>query len=212
MQLVVGRVGRAHGLRGEVAVQVRTDDPALRFAPGAVLPTEPASAGPLTVVATRWHSGRLLVTFAQASDRTGAEALRGTVLLVEVAEDDVTEDPDEFYDHQLLGLRAVTPGGLLVGRVEDVLHLPGQDVLVVARAAGGEGLIPFICEFVPQVDVPGGQLVVTPPPGLLELGEQPLESGSGAVLDQSAEPSGPSEPSQPSERTEEGVDAPVDAR
>ena len=183
MQLVVGRIGRAHGLRGEVAVQVHTDDPAARFAPGTVLPTDPPSAGPLTVTATRWHSGRLLVAFAEASDRTGAEALRGTVLLVEVDDDEVIEDPDEFYDHQLLGLRAVTPAGHEVGPVEDVLHLPGQDVLVVARPEGGEVLIPFVAELVPHVDVPGGQLVVAPPPGLLELDGPPRAAGSAPAPD-----------------------------
>ena len=81
MQLVVGRVGRPHGIRGELTVQVHTDDPDLRFAAGSVLATEPAVRGPLTVSSSRWHSGRLLVTFAGYNDRGSAEDLRGTTLV-----------------------------------------------------------------------------------------------------------------------------------
>ena len=112
MQLVVGRIGKAHGIRGEVGVEVRTDDPDARFASGESLITEPADRGPLRVDATRWHSGRLLVNFAGVADRTAAEALRGTLLLVEVDESERPDDPDEFYDHQLVGLRVVSTAGI----------------------------------------------------------------------------------------------------
>jgi 16S rRNA processing protein RimM len=168
MQLVVGRIGKAHGIRGEVGVEVRTDDPDARFASGASLITEPADRGPLRVDATRWHSGRLLVNFAGVADRTAAEALRGTLLLVEVDESERPDDPDEFYDHQLVGLRVVSTAGDEVGEVADVLHLPAQDVLAIKRSDGAEVLVPFVKELVPVVDVDRGALTVDARPGLLD--------------------------------------------
>ena len=171
MLVTVGRIGRPHGIRGEVTVEVRTDSPDVRFAPGSVLLTEPARVGPLTVAAARWHSGRLLLLVDGVHDRTGAEALRGAVLSSEVDDDQVAEDPEEFYDHQLRGLRALTPAGSEVGVVEDVIHLPSQDLLSVRREGGREVLVPFVAEIVPEVDVAAGTLVVDLPPGLLELDE-----------------------------------------
>lgn len=169
MQLVVGRVGRPHGVRGEVLVDSRTDRPEDRFADGAVLATEPAERGPLTVSAARWHGGRLLVRFAGVTDRVGAEQLNGTTLLTEVDERERPADPDEFYDHQLVGLEVVTAGdGPLVGTVDDVLHLPGQVLLSVRRPTGEEVLVPFVSAIVPVVDIDAGRLVVDPPGGLLD--------------------------------------------
>jgi 16S rRNA processing protein RimM len=177
MQLVVGRIGRAHGIRGEVSVQVRTDDPDLRFAPGSVLATDPAALGPLTVGSVRWHLGRLLVRFEGLADRTGAEGLAGALLLVDSAEVGKPADPDEFNDHELIGLTAVTVAGEPVGTVTDVLH-HGQDLLVIRPAAGGgasrgdgETLVPFVRAIVPEVDLEAGRLVVDPPPGLLDPGD-----------------------------------------
>jgi len=169
MQLVVGRIGRAHGIRGEVSVDVRTDDPERRFTPGSVLVTDPAGRGPLTVAAGRVHSGRLLVSFEGVPDRTAAEALRGTLLLAEVDDDEVAADPDEFYDHQLVGLAVETVDGLQVGEVAEMLHLPGQDVFGVRRSDGTEVLVPFVAEIVPDVDLAAGRVVVDPPEGLLDL-------------------------------------------
>jgi len=170
MQLVVGRITRPHGVRGELAVEVRTDDPDLRVAAGVVLATEPAAAGPLTVTGTRWHSGRLLVRFAGVEDRNSAEDLRGTLLVVDSGDLEDPTDPDEFRDHQLIGLRVVGPGDEQVGTVDDVLH-SGQDLLVVAGSGarvGAEILIPFVSAIVSDVDVAAGQLRVDPPPGLLD--------------------------------------------
>ncbi|MBV2362569.1 ribosome maturation factor RimM [Streptomonospora nanhaiensis] len=169
MRLVVGRIGRAHGVRGDVAVDVRTDDPAARFAPGSRLATDPADAGPLTVSSARTHSGRLLVRFAGVSDRTAAEGLRGVTLWVDSADVPPVDDPDEFHDHELIGLRVRTTAGEEVGEVADVLH-NAQDVLVVADPQGAEFLVPFIRDLVPEVDPAAGVLVVDPPPGLLDLG------------------------------------------
>jgi 16S rRNA processing protein RimM len=170
MELVVGRIARPHGVRGELAIDVRTDDPELRLAAGAVLKTEPAAAGPLTVVRTRWHSGRLLVTFNGIEDRNGADDLRGVLLLVDSAELEDVTDPDEFRDHQLIGLAVVAPDGEHVGDVADVLH-SGQDLLLVSgsgKRAGEEIMIPFVSAIVPEVDLAAGVLRIDPPPGLLD--------------------------------------------
>jgi 16S rRNA processing protein RimM len=193
MQLVVGRVGRPHGIRGEVTVQVHTDDPDLRFAAGSVLATDPASRGPLRIRSSRWHSGRLLIAFDGYADRSRAEELRGTLLVMDSAEAGPV-GPEEFRDHELIGLDVVTVAGELVGVVADVLH-HGQDVLVVGPARGrpggrgpgrrslspvvspgpagdgpGQILVPFVAAIVPEVDVSAGRVVIDPPPGLLDLG------------------------------------------
>src|SRR5258708_32854511 len=130
MQLVVGRVGRPHGIRGEVTVDVRTDDPDIRFAVGTVLTTDPAAAGPLTVESVRWHSGRLLVEFAGIADRTQAESLRGTWLTLDSAQVTSPEDPDEFYDHELVGLAVVPTSARPAGAATDVPP-PGQCPLAI---------------------------------------------------------------------------------
>jgi 16S rRNA processing protein RimM len=171
VRLVVGRIGKAHGLRGEVTVEVRTDDPDLRFAPGTELETDPAERGPLTVAAGRVQSGRLVLSFERVADRTAAEALRNTLLIVEADADESTDDPDEFYDHQLVGLSVVTVDGRDIGTVAEMLHLPAQDVFAVRRPDGREVLIPFVAKIVPRVDLERGAVVVDPPPGLLELTE-----------------------------------------
>ena len=166
MQLVVGRIGRPHGVRGEVTVEVRTDDPELRFAPGTAIATDPADRGPLVVAGRRWHKGVLLVAFEEVPDRNAAEELRGTMLVIDSADVEPSDDPDEFHDHQLIGLTVVTVAGEHVGEVEDVLH-HGQDLLVVKRKGQDEALIPFVKALVPDVDLEAGRLVVDPPEGLL---------------------------------------------
>ena len=170
MQLVVGRVGRPHGLRGEVTVEVRTDDPGQRFMAGSSLATVPAERGPLKVAASRWHSGRLLVRFAGYEDRDAAEELRDTILAIDSDELEPLEGPDDFYDHDLIGLQVVTAVGDPVGAVSDVLHY-GQDMLVIegtGTRSGAEILVPFVAAIVPEVDVAAGRLVIDPPPGLLD--------------------------------------------
>ncbi|WP_059011700.1 ribosome maturation factor RimM [Streptomyces specialis] len=178
MQLVVARIGRAHGIKGEVSVEVRTDEPELRLAPGAVLATDPPEVGPLTVADGRVHSGRLLLRFAGVADRTAAEALRNTLLLAEVDPEAQPDDPEEFYDHQLVGLDVVTADGARVGPVTEIAHLPGQDLLIVERETGGEVLIPFVSEIVPDIDLAARRMVVVPPPGLLDADESDDE-GNG---------------------------------
>ncbi len=166
--VVVGRIGRPHGVRGEVTVEVRTDDPDLRFAPGAVLRTEPADRGPITIAGRRWHREVLLLSIDGVESREAAEELRDTELHVPVAELPALEDPEDYYDHQLVGLAARLPDGTDLGTVSAVRH-EGADLLVVRRVEGGELLVPFVTAIVPTVDVAGGFLVVDPPEGLLDL-------------------------------------------
>jgi 16S rRNA processing protein RimM len=174
-QVVVGRVGRAHGVRGEVGVEPRTDEPSRRFAVGVVLrtetdararsPVDPPSA--LTVAATRWHQRRLLVRFEEVAGRAAAEALRGVLLVTDVDPAERPDHPEEYYDHQLTGLRVGTTGGAPVGEVASVVHTGGQDLLVVRRDDGGEVLVPFVTALVPVVDLTAGLLQVADRPGLL---------------------------------------------
>jgi 16S rRNA processing protein RimM len=168
-RLTVGRIGKPQGIRGEVTVEVRTDAPEIRFAVGSVLVTDPTERGPLTVESTRDQNGRLIVAFAGVPDRTAAEALRDTMLLVDASDVPPSDDPDEFHDTQLMGMTADLVDGTRLGEVTDVLHLPHGDVLVVRRAEGPEVLVPFVKAIVPEVDVTGGRLVVDPPEGLLDL-------------------------------------------
>ena len=175
-EVVVGRIGRAHGVKGEVSVEPRTDEPERRFADGAVLTTRtPGGAGTqtaerpatLTVRRTRWHQSRLLVTFVGVDERTAAERLRGLSLVVDLDPDEVPEDPEEFYDHQLVGLAVSTTDGVAAGEVADVIHGASQDLLAIRTAEGREVLVPFVSALVPVVDVPAGRLEVADRPGLL---------------------------------------------
>ncbi|MGW0665785.1 ribosome maturation factor RimM [Streptomyces sp. NPDC002746] len=171
MQLVVARIGRAHGIKGEVTVEVRTDEPELRLGPGAVLATEPASTGPLTIETGRVHSGRLLLRFEGVRDRTAAEALRNTLLISEVDPEELPEDPEEFYDHQLMDLDVVLADGTEIGRITEITHLPSQDLFIVERPDGTEVMIPFVEEIVSEIDLEEQRAVITPPPGLIDESE-----------------------------------------
>ncbi|MCX5210609.1 ribosome maturation factor RimM [Kitasatospora sp. NBC_00240] len=177
MQLVVGKIGRAHGIKGDVSVEVRTDEPELRLGPGAVVLTDPASTGPLTVESGKVHSGRLLLRFAGVNDRNAAEALRGTVLISEVDPEERPDDPEEFYDHQLIGLDVVLLDGTPVGELTEVVHLPYQDLLTVTKADGTEVLVPFVTRIVPTIDLENQRAVIDPPPGLIDAVEAEVVPG-----------------------------------
>ena len=168
MQLVVGRIARAHGIGGEVSVEVRTDAPDERFALDVTLQTDPAHLGPLTVRRFRWHSGRLLVAFDGVADRAAAETLRGVLLVVDSATSPET-DEDEYWDHELTGLSVVSAADEPVGVIDGVLHPPGPVLLVVRRPDGAEALIPFVRDIVPVVDLAAQRVVVDPPEGLFDL-------------------------------------------
>ena len=161
--VVVGRIGRAHGLRGEVFVEPRTDEPERRFAPGEKLRTD---TGSLTVATSRTHSGKLVIRFEELDGRNAAEAARGTELTCLVDPTELPEDPEEFYDHQLIGLRVETPEGEVIGELERVEHGAAQDLLVI-RTPEREVLFPFVSVFVPEVDIAGGRIVVDDQPGIL---------------------------------------------
>jgi len=179
--VVVGRIGRPHGVKGAATIEVRTDEPDKRFAVGARLLTD--SGLDLTVASATWHSGRLLVTFEGYEDRTAVEQLRNALVSVDRPADERPEDPEEFYDSDLEGCEVVVDGsdsdgdsdgvviGVGIGVVREVSHLPGQDLLVVVTPDEREVLIPFVSEFVPQIDVSAKRIVITPPEGLLEPGD-----------------------------------------
>lgn len=166
--IAVGRIGRPHGVRGANFVEPWTDDPDERFAVGTVLVTDPAAAGPLTVESATTSGGKLVVHFASVDDREGAEALRGVRVLIEAAARPDLDDPDDFYDTDLIGLAGRTVDGVELGPVTDVLHAGGADYLVLERD-GRELLVPFVRAVVPTVDVAGGAVVIDPPEGLLDL-------------------------------------------
>ena len=168
MQLTVARVSKAHGLKGEVALDLRTDDPESRLAVGERLATVPPDAGPLTVTHAREHQGRWLVTFAEITGRTAAEELRGTELVVEA---DVSDEEDAWYPHELAGLRVELADGTVVGTVVSLEYLPAHESLLIDEILPDGGttrtLVPFVLAIVPVVDLAGGRVVLTPPGGLL---------------------------------------------
>jgi 16S rRNA processing protein RimM len=190
MLLVVGQIGKPHGIRGEVVVTVRTDEPEARFVPGAVFVTEvprdrrvstgPADPAPppgaryevpekLTTESLRWHQGRIIARFSGVADRDVAEALRGVLLQVDSAEVESPTGPDEFHDHELVGLRVEQADGTVLGTVGRIEHAPASDLIVLAKAGGGTALIPFVRPLVPAVDLAAGRVVVDLPEGLLDL-------------------------------------------
>jgi 16S rRNA processing protein RimM len=166
--VAIGRIGRARGIRGEVFIQPWTDDPDGRFAVGAVLRTDPPERGPLTVETVSSAGGKWVVRFAGFADRSTAEALRGTMLVLPLGERPPIEDPDEFYDTDLIGLAARTTDGTPLGPIRDVLHAGSADYLVL-DVEGTERLVPFVAAVVPTVDVRGGVVEIDPPEGLFDL-------------------------------------------
>ncbi len=178
IEVVVGRVGRPHGIRGEVTIEVRTDEPGHRFADGAVLRAEPprGSASPLralSVAGSRWHRSTLLVRFDELPDRDTAEAARGILLFATVDVADSPADPDEFYAHQLVGLAAYDEQGTHLGEVSALVRGGAQDLLTVRTPDGREALVPFVKALVPEVDLAGGKVVVADRPGLVTPLEEP---------------------------------------
>jgi 16S rRNA processing protein RimM len=173
MELVVGRVVRAHGITGEVVVEVRTDDPESRFAPGITLRGKGSRGGAergYVIDSVREHGGRLLVRLDGITDRNAADALRGTLFVVDSADLPPIEDPDEYYDHQLEGLRVRTVSGDDVGVVAEVLHTAAGELLAVRRSDGAEVLVPFVGAIVTSVSLEDRAVEIDPPDGLLDLG------------------------------------------
>jgi 16S rRNA processing protein RimM len=172
MELVAGRIAKAHGITGELVVDIRTDDPDARFVPGNRLRLKNTRAGSereVVISGVRPHAGRLLVRLEGVTDRDSAEALRGQLFVVDSADLPPIEDPDEYYDHQLEGLAVRTIEGRDIGTVLEVLHTPGGELLSVRGESGGEVLVPFVSEIVTDVSLADGVVQIDPPEGLLEL-------------------------------------------
>lgn len=165
MELTVAEVGAAHALKGEVLLNLHTDVPEERIYPGAQFNTVPANRGPLTVETIRVHKGRLAVRFAGHADRNAAEALRGTKLVITVAEEDLEEDA--WYAHELIGLKVQHVNGTDLGEVSDLLLGDAQDLLEV-KYQGRKILVPFVEEIVPEIDEETGVVLVDPPGGLFD--------------------------------------------
>ncbi|MFZ2014587.1 MAG: ribosome maturation factor RimM [Nocardioides sp.] len=182
IDVVVGRIGKPHGIRGEVTVEVRTDEPDRRFAVGTTVRPQRPGGGPapwpaFTVTGARWHQTTLLLRFEELTDRSSAESARGLLLHATVAADETPDDPDEFYDHQLVGLAAEDLDGVGLGEVTAVLH-GAQDLLQIRTPDGRDALVPFVAALVPEVDLGGGRVVVADRPGLVT--PFPDETGTDA--------------------------------
>ena len=139
-------------MRGEVTVEIRTDDPDSRFAIGATLATDPENKGPLTIRDARFHSGTLLLSFNGFDDRTSVESLRNVLLLSDVNPKEANATEDDFHISQIVGSSVIDGEGIDWGLVVDVMHLPAQDTLVIDHN-GREILVPFVKAFVPKVDI-----------------------------------------------------------
>ncbi|MBY6411135.1 ribosome maturation factor RimM [Rhodococcus sp. BP-252] len=174
MELVTGRVVKSHGIRGEVVVEVRTDEPDDRFAVGSVIrgrkPRDTTGEVDYTVEAAREHSGRLLLRLKGIDSRDAADALRGTLFMVESDDLESSDDPDEFYDHELEGLTVQLADGTVVGTVREVLHSAAGELLSIRPADGSrsEVLVPFVAAIVTSVSLADGTVVIDPPEGLLD--------------------------------------------
>ena len=176
-QLRVGRLVKAHGLKGAIKLELYTDDPDGRFVPGATFTLQVPESSPwhgkkLTVREFKWMNSHPVAFFDGVEDRSAAEDLIRAILWVDEDAEAVPTEDDAWFDHQLVGLDVVRDG-VSVGRVVRVDHFPAQDLLIIRRSGGSaasddEVLVPFVKAIVPEVDVAGGRVVVTPPPGLFE--------------------------------------------
>jgi 16S rRNA processing protein RimM len=160
MRLLVGRIGRAHGILGEATIEVRTDEPDRRFAVGSTVSTD--SHGELKIISGRVHNGILLLGFDGYNDRNAIEKLRNTLLYADVDINEASDVADEYHVLQLIGCQVILEGGEVFGEVTDVINLPGQDLLAIATN-GGEQLIPFVHQLVPAVDIKNKKITVIPP-------------------------------------------------
>jgi 16S rRNA processing protein RimM len=171
VELIVGRVAKSHGVTGELVVDVRTDDPELRFAPGAVLRAKASDHGErnYVVTAVRPHGNRLLLRLEGVADRDAADSLRGSLFVIDSEDLPPIDESDTYYDHQLEGLLVRTTDGRDIGTVAEVLHTAGGELLAVDRADAGELLVPFVTAIVTSVSLDTGIVEIDPPEGLLEL-------------------------------------------
>jgi 16S rRNA processing protein RimM len=160
MRLLVGRIGRAHGILGEATIEVRTDEPDRRFAIGNQISTD--THGDLKIISGRVHNGTLLLGFDGFKDRNAIEKLRDTLLYAEVDINETSDVADEYHVLQLIGCQAILENGEVFGEITDVINLPGQDLLAI-KTSDGEQLIPFVHQLVPTVDITHKKITVIPP-------------------------------------------------
>ena len=182
VRVVVGTIGKAHGLKGEVSILLRTDIPEERFVVGAEFDVDGAEGAParLTLRSTRVQQGRWYAKFAEVHDRTAAEGLRGADLTLELdREEEFDEDPDAWYPEELKGLEVRTFDGRVLGAVIGLDHYPAQDLLIVRASNGRRVMLPFVEELVPEVDIEGGTVIANPPGGLFDP-ENALSERDGA--------------------------------
>ena len=170
-QLRVGRLTKAHGLKGAIKVELYTDDPGRRFVPGAVFTLQVPTSSPwhgktLELIELKWFNSHAVAFFKDVPDRSAAETLIKAILWIDQDLAESPEEEDAWFDHQLVGL-SVLRDGQKIGVVSLVDHLPAQDLLHVTTDAG-EVLVPFVKAIVPAVDIAAGTLTVTPPTGLFE--------------------------------------------
>ena len=166
MELLIGKVVKSHGIKGEVAVEVLTDDPGERFVVGEVLTgRQPGKERELTIKTLRPHQNRLLMSFEEVPDRTQADSLRGMQFFAPPLERE--DDSEEFYDHELIGLKVIHEGRE-VGEVTGVMDTPNRKILEIDYD-GREVLVPFVIDFVPEIDLGEQTLTITPPEGLLDV-------------------------------------------
>ena len=164
MQLVVGRIGRAHGVLGEATIEVQTDDPDIRFQIGNKLTLDDGKQ--LTIRSSRWHNQILLLAFDGIADRNQIEELRDQLISSDVDLDSLA--PGEYHFQQLIGCEVFQQNGELIGKVDEIIKLPGQDLLSVNRA-GAQVLIPMVKQIIIEIDVLAKKIVVNPPEGLLDV-------------------------------------------
>jgi 16S rRNA processing protein RimM len=170
-QLRVGRLTKAHGLKGALKLELFTDDPGRRFVPGAQFTLQVPTSSPwhgktLELVELRWYNQHPVGFFRDVPDRDTAETLVKAILWIDQDTDEQSSEEDAWFDHQLVGLR-VLRDGTEVGTVSQIDHFPSQDLLTVSTASG-DVLVPFVKAIVTSVDVAGGTLTVDPPLGLFE--------------------------------------------
>lgn len=180
MRLQVARIGKPHGIRGEVTVQVLTDAPEDRFAPGAVFEVEDATLKTLTVEGARWNKEILLLAFAEILDRNGAETMRGAKLFIDT--DEVEDDSEGWYEHELVDLEARV-ADKVVGKITALRTGNVQDLLVVKSVEGDEVYVPFVESIVPEVNIEGGYILMTPPEGLFEVNREDGADSNAADKD-----------------------------
>ena len=167
MDLVVGRLGRPHGVHGEISVEVRTDEPEIRFAKGSKLSLKETN-NQLTVLSSRWHQEKMLVKFEEITDRDLANDIKGKTLVIEIDPNSIETKKDQYYEFQLTGLNVIDINEKTLGQIKEVITGLAQDLLVVETEEKKEVLVPFVKQIVVNVDLNKKLITMDPPRGLFD--------------------------------------------